>query len=509
MFVRPIQIAGTRLAAHVAVFLCVLPVGELAADVTTVGVVSPVPPAGGGVFSSSTHLLVGTGSNENGTDIWGWLSIDDGTLLQYGQLIVGDDLGYFGQVDVTGDFLAGARTQLNFSASGSTGNPTVQVGNEGTGWLNVGGGSTMTLTNANSNFSLGVDFTGVGYTTVSDQFTILTVPQNVMVGQSGYGTLNVVNGALVRTTSTSRANYVSIGRNAAGVGNVVVDGQGSILRSAGSLRVGEFGQGSLTVSHGGFVDVTLGSTPFSGPQPFVSIGTELTGVGNVVVDGIGSRMQVGDLYVGLLGQGTLTIRNGGMVQLFDPLLESVFVGPWGRIELDGGTLVGSTPVAGFGTAVEGHLGGSGLVRGTVELTETAFLEAHPGDLLRFDGDVSNQGALTIDGGEIRFLAGFDNNVAAPPIPAGRISLENSGTVRFSDPLVNNGVISNAHGTTNIHGVIDNQGTIVVARDTVATFYDTVDNTTGTITVLPGGNALFLADLTFTSAAPAPEIPTAI
>ena len=48
-------------------------------------------------------------------------------------------------------------------------------------------------------------------------------------------------------------------------------------------------------------------------------------------------------------------------------------------------------------------------------------------------------------------------------------------------------------------MIDNPGDIVVARDTVATFHDSV-NSTGTITVLPGGNALFLADLTFTATA---------
>ena len=68
------------------------------------------------------------------------------------------------------------------------------------------------------------------------------------------------------------------------------------------------------------------------------------------------------------------------------------VGPYGRIDLDGGTLTGSTPdatptPATFGTVVDGYLGGSGLVRGTVRLNESSFLEAGNGDSLVFDGAI--------------------------------------------------------------------------------------------------------------------------
>ena len=169
------------------------------------------------------------------------------------------------------------------------------------------------------------------------------------------------------------------------------------------------------------------------------------------------------------------------------------------IELDGGTLIGNSPaLPSYGTTVNGYLGGSGLVRGNVVFNGSSSLLVGSGEVLRFDADVSNHGSMTIDGGELRFLAGFDNHAAIvgpPAVPAGRMSIENGGTVRFAETLTNNGVISNAHGATNIYGAIDNAGDIVVARDTVATFYDTVNNT-GTITVKPGGNALFLSDLMF-------------
>ena len=90
-----------------------------------------------------------------------------------------------------------------------------------------------------------------------------------------------------------------------------------------------------------------GSTPLIGtPPPFMSIGANATGVGSVLVEGAQSRLLVRrDLVVGGLGQGTLTIRDHGLVQILDnPLaLSTIEVGPYGRIELDGGTLFGSTP----------------------------------------------------------------------------------------------------------------------------------------------------------------------
>jgi T5SS/PEP-CTERM-associated repeat protein len=249
------------------------------------------------------------------------------------------------------------------------------------------------------------------------------------------------------------------------------------------------------------VDVGLPVPPLIGGFPVVEIGLNATSVGSVVVDGAGSLLQMRDaLVVGFAGLGSLEIRNEGLVNVIDKTVDSVYVGPLGRVELAGGTLAGSSPaLPDYGTTVDGFLGGSGLVRGTVQFNDGSVLEAYAGDLLKFQDNVSNQGSITIDEGEAQFLAGFTNNALGIFAASGRISLEHSGTVRFAQPLTNNGVLSNAHGATNIHGQIDNAGDIVVARDTVATFYDSVNNT-GTITVLPGGTALFLADLTFTAVA---------
>jgi len=498
-----------RYSALFAVLAALYPAGHLFADVLTVGEVTPVPPADGGTFN--TELIVGGTDNtgNNGSDsneIWGLVSIDDGTVLQYGSLIVGHNAGYFGQLDITGNFLAGKVTQLNLSSTSSSAGSTAIVGNRGTGWLNVNGGARLTFTSSSGDLSLGRQPSGVGYATFSDQFTLVTLSDSMYVGQEGIGDLQILNGALVRLlnfgTSPLTSPVLSIGVDPGSNGSVTVDGQGTLLRSAANLRVGESGQGSLAITNAATVDVGLLNPPIIPGYPSVEIGMNANSVGSVLVDGAGSLLQTHDtLVVGDAGLGTLEIRNGGQVNIIDKLAaDSVQIGSLGNVRLAGGTLSGSSPaLPDYGTTVDGSIGGSGLVRGTVQFNEDSVLEAYAGELLKFQDNVSNQGAVTIDGGEIQFLAGLTNNAQGVFNASGRISLEHSGTVRFAQLLTNDGIISNAHGATNIHGEIDNTGDIVVARDTVATFHDSVNNT-GTITVLPGGTALFLADLTFTATA---------
>jgi hypothetical protein len=132
-----------------------------------------------------------------------------------------------------------------------------------------------------------------------------------------------------------------------------------------------------------------------------------------------------------------------------------------------------------------------VVRGIVNVLPSGFIESNAGQLLDFHDEVINAGAVTISGGEVRFLEAMVNN--AP----GRITLEDA-VVRFSEPLTNDGVIASAEGTNNIHGAITNNGTVVVASESVAVFNDNYTDA-GTTTILPRGNALFLSNLTFTSA----------
>ena len=441
MFAQPIIRAIARCAPIAAFCFALCLASRATAAVKAIGSVNPVPPTVGGIFV--TPWIVGDDQAAD-ADLRAWATIDAGTALQYGSLIVGDEQGFVGVVNLLGDFLNGINTKLTFSSAGSSSNPTVQVGGDGTGYLNVRGGTTMTLSNAQGNMSIGQEETGVGYVTVADPFTMLTVDEDLFVGKKGIGRLEVLSGGLVRTLDTSTSHAIHIGSDATGVGTAIVDGPGSVLRAGSSLVVGGAGIGTLTISNHAIVDVD-------------------------------------------------NIANA-----------AITVGQLGRLILSGGTLIGPTPTAAgaYGTTVFGMLGGSGLVRGTVNLADVSSVEAGPGDLLQFNGAVLNQGALTVDRGEVQFLESVFNNsqIAATNAP-GRITLKD-GTVRFpSDAITPNaGVIASTRGTNDIHGRIINTGTIVVASETVAVFHDSVSSGGGTVQVLPRGNALFLSDLTFTSSA---------
>ena len=106
-----IRFSRARFVALVALFVALCPADRIRAGVTTSGVVTPIPPANGG--TATTQLIVGAGTDDSSNNIWGWVSVNNGTLLQYGSLIVGDNEGFFGEVNVFGKFCAGCQHQLN------------------------------------------------------------------------------------------------------------------------------------------------------------------------------------------------------------------------------------------------------------------------------------------------------------------------------------------------------------------------------------------------------------
>ena len=371
-------------------------VSESRAAVIAVGSVNVVPPSGGGTFT--TAWQVGEQITPS-ADPNGYAKIDGGTTLQYGTLVVGDQQNYVGQVDVAANFPTVLGTKFTLSSSGSISSPTIQIGRSGTGYFNVSGGAAVTTSNSTGVMSIGDQPTGVGYATITDRFTMMTIGQDLLIGSQGTGQLQVLNGAVVRVQTNSASHGIVIGAGPSsagnlvtGVGTVVVDGEGSLLNSGGSLVVGGPPPGGA----------------FSGP----------------IARGI----------------GTLTISNSAIVDVDSITTAQIIIGSLGRVNLAGGTLIGNPQL---GTTVNGILGGSGLVRGTVNIAAGGSLNVGPGDLLQFGGaadtsvaaQVANQGSITVDGGELQFLTPFTNNalVGSPPAPAGRMSFED-GTVRFSQAL---------------------------------------------------------------------------
>ena len=94
----------------------------------------------------------------------------------------------------------------------------------------------------------------------------------------------------------------SIGGN----GGVTIKGLGSSWTNSGSLYVGEYGSGTLTVQQGGSVSNSYGR-----------IGYESGSDGTVTIDGGSSWTNSSGLYVGYKGSGELTVQNDGSVSNTD------------------------------------------------------------------------------------------------------------------------------------------------------------------------------------------------
>ena len=232
-------------------------------------------------WTNTGYLSVG----DSGT---GMLNIAGGGTVSNASGYIGYNHGAIGGVMVDGD-------DSTWANSGS-----LYVGVYGSGELAITNGGLVSSTNGI--IAYGADATGV--VVVDGKDSTWTNSGYLSVGDGGDGTLIITNGG---TVSNSTA-YIGSGDDA--VGRVAVDGQGSTWITDGALYVGESGSGVLTITDGAKVssiDAYMGAYAF---------GT--TATGTVIVDGPGSTWDNdGILYVGLMGRGELAITNGGQVNSVD------------------------------------------------------------------------------------------------------------------------------------------------------------------------------------------------
>ena len=179
-------------------------------------------PGNGGLGS----LTVGSSQN-------GRLEIGTGGRVESNSGTVGDNAGSIGEVDVTG---AGA-TWDNQSS--------LRVGVDGTGTLRLENGGTVTT---DGTVFLGVGSQGSGTVIVTGTGSTLQANSNVQIGDSGTGNLQVRNGGAFTTTGAS-----IIGVLASGEGTVTVTGAGSSW-DAGDFRLGQNGKGVMTIGDGATLD---------------------------------------------------------------------------------------------------------------------------------------------------------------------------------------------------------------------------------------------------------------
>ncbi len=280
----------------------------------------------------------------------GDIRVDGTESILHGSYLVVGDAGD-GTLAITGGGMVEAPNGVDIaSQAGGTGRVTVdgadstldsgtcRVGNSGQGWMSITNGGTVT----SSAFSyLGYFPDSMGEATVDGLGSMWYTGSNLSVGRGGDGTLTITNGGRVDGPS-----FGVIGGDATGTGKLTVDGVGSTWTS-GSVDVGDQGKGTLIVTNGGRVE--------SGNR--TEIGAEAGAEGVATVDGAGSTWVMnGNLRVGDEGDGSLTITRGGSVSTsYDGSVGTV-AGVSGTVTVDG---TGSTWTSGgdisVGQAGEGTL----------------------------------------------------------------------------------------------------------------------------------------------------------
>jgi len=244
-----------------------------------------------------------------------------------------------------------------------------------------------------------------------------------MPGADTVGTFLVENGATATTTGTLIGNRNLISGQSQSTGFVSVDGAGSVwtvtrssaVENPSFINVGNRGDGTLSITDGGVVNST-----------FVSVGRREQATGVLVIDGVGSTLNmVGGEASGGAG---LTVGNAGGAS------GSALVSNGGRVLIDAtGFNAGGMTIGGLNGPAQGFL----TVTGAGSLIDITGDGASATNSPGFTVGRSGLGALDIlDGGRIvvndnsaagtgGMAIGGNAAQAAANLPAG------TGTVRVS------------------------------------------------------------------------------
>jgi T5SS/PEP-CTERM-associated repeat protein/autotransporter-associated beta strand protein len=357
---------------------------------------------GGGLLSLQ-NLIVGDQAGATGSA----LITDGNTVLNFTNtnLYVGNS----GNGNLT--VANGAQLSIGFMtigiAAGATGNMTLNdasaqvesllVGLAGNGSLNITNGSVFTvpfgLTDLGGSSFFGNPTTGNGTIQVSDASSNLETAL-IYVGDTGVGSMSVVNGGVVNSTgSDSFGRTAYLGNTANSTGTVTVSDTGSTWNT-NAVVVGNLGAGSLTVANGGTVNVT--QLDNSDVGLYFGLGANSTGVG--LITGVDSNLdssyldiQSGALVVGGSGTGNLTIANGGYAEVdnSDPNQVGVYVGENGGS--NGALLVmGIEPNSGYASELDVF---GGLL--TIGYSGNGRLTINNGGVVDAEGENSSQIGLMI------------------------------------------------------------------------------------------------------------------
>ena len=262
----------------------------------------------------------------------------------------------------------------NWSAGVPNSNADGEIDNGGTVQISASGAEAFDV------FLAASASTDLGTLTVDSGGTLSTTSV-LQVGGHGTGSLNITNGGAVSVTLPFIGNGCRIGEFAGSNGTVLVDHTGSALTIANELHVGFFGTGTLSITNGGTVSGGRGAP--SGPA---FVGDYAGSQGTVTVDGTGSRWTSGFVQVGRAASGTLNITNGGTVMSSGCIIAEG-PGVQGSVTVDGGS---STWVVGGTELLIGDFGVANL-----QITNGGAVSSFYDSWIAFEPNSS--GIVTVDG----------------------------------------------------------------------------------------------------------------
>ncbi|MBC8241136.1 MAG: PEP-CTERM sorting domain-containing protein, partial [Alphaproteobacteria bacterium] len=243
-------------------------------DAKEVGVGSGGTP-GTVTVTSSAKWTVGRGIRDpKGTLIDGNLKVGNGAE----GLLKIDDLGTVEATSLSVGIGATDNGSISISGSGSslTYQKQLNVGVQGMGSLDVQNGADLKDTVSPSTARIGLGAGSDGALTVTGSGSTWNTGSNIQVGVGGKGILNILDGALLDNTGPGGAASLTVGTVAGSNGDAFIDGDGSIVKLKRAI-IGNKGDGEMTIRNKGRLEMEL-----------MRVGAENGGVGRLTISGAGS-----------------------------------------------------------------------------------------------------------------------------------------------------------------------------------------------------------------------------
>lgn len=392
---------------------------------------------GGTLNSVGGWAIIGDGGPSHGT-----VNLDAGTMNHSDWLLVGNNPGSHGTLNINGG-------TINVDAGGDSGR--LITARQGTAVVNQTGGDV----HVGNWFAIGID--GGGNGTYNFGGGTLSVRSNIDIGNNGTGVMNVTHGNLAGTTITGNSldnavNAFNVGGDTTGNGTLNIN----LTNPAGKIVSRELYGGWNGGT--GTVNITSGTLQTNGWVEFGRGQNGKGGTGTVNVDGTNARWEVGtlphtvvadstngrDMNFGQgendnIGKGYLNVKNGGTVNTNWWINLARQHATEGHMTIDGaGSVVNMVDSHSVGRDGNTQLNVGEGGKGTLDIKNGGVLNHsmdHGGGEVHIARNTGSIGTLTVDGAGSQ-LNSKGREFRVSQRGTGVLNITNGGVVNFSSTREN-------------------------------------------------------------------------